>query len=224
MKHSDQNRTSRCARWLVAAGLFNFLACFPFATVDVRCAEVSPSSTSIDEGQLAKILKNYENLRTLDADFRQTKLLSEMKLKLKSSGHVHVDRARDQVVWEIRKPARMRVQIVKDAIEIESGAGDNHSVQKYQLSALPADRQTQDLGVLISWMKLEPKKLAAAYNITVPQAGNCYDFVPKSSGSAFQRMELHLDAKRNISQIKIFEKSGDELLIEFDSPRIVSGT
>jgi outer membrane lipoprotein-sorting protein len=182
------------------------------------CASAGPSESSVSEGELTEKLRFYATLGSLEADFHQVKDLRELGMQMKSEGRLTLRRP-DSVIWEVTKPARVRVELGSAGVRITSGDGQAASVQTFSADQMPKDRDASSLHDLVAWLKLDAHVLAAQYTIT-KTTGDHFVFTPKKSGP-FKTMEMDLSRAGHLEKLILNETSGDRMTLTFGRPRMI---
>ncbi len=174
--------------------------------------------TSVTETQLGEKLRFYAGIATLEADFHQVKDLKELGMQMKSEGRLTLRRP-DTVIWEIRKPAHVKVELDLKGIRITSGDGRAATVQAFSADQMPKDQDASSLHDLVAWLKLDAHALAEQYTIT-KTTENHFDFAPKKAGP-FRSMEMDLSKAGQLEKLTLNETSGDRMILSFERPRVI---
>jgi len=181
------------------------------------CSASVARATPVSEAALAEKLKFYASIRTFEADFKQRKELREMGMEMKSEGRLTLRRP-STVIWEILKPARVKVELGTKEIKITSGEGANATVQSFSSDQLPDDKGASSMRDLVAWLKLDAKALSEQYVITKTPADR-YLFEPRKPGP-FLSMEMALSKKGHLETLVLNETSGDRMTLTFAKPRV----
>lgn len=188
------------------------------------CSAAAAETTSVTEAQLAEHLRLYSTIKTLEADFHQVKDLRELGMQMKSEGRLTLRRP-DAVTWEVRKPARVKVELDPNGMRITSGEGKTATVQTFSTAQMGAsmsgDKDASSLRDLVAWLKLDAHALAEQYAIATT-GGNRFFFTPKKPGP-IASMEMELAKAGHLSKLVLNESSGDRMTLEFSRPKIVKG-
>ncbi len=182
------------------------------------CVTALASETPVTETQLAEKLRYYARIANLEADFHQVKDLKELGMQMKSEGRLTLRRP-DSVVWEITRPAPVRVDLGNGKIRIQSGEGASATVQNFSADQMPKDKDASSLRDLVAWLRLDAHALAEQYAITRTTADH-FVFAPKKTGP-FRTMEMDLSKSGHLEKLVLNEVSGDRMTLTFGPPRVV---
>ncbi|MBS1961834.1 MAG: outer membrane lipoprotein carrier protein LolA [Bdellovibrionales bacterium] len=186
--------------------------------------------TPVSETALAEKLRFYASIKTLETDFHQVKDLRDLGMQMKSEGRLTLRRP-DAVIWEVRKPARVKVELDSKGIRITSGEGKSATVQTFSSSEMSAqmqkDKATSSLHDLVAWLKLDAHALSEQYAITTTgtdaRGQSRFVFTPKKPGP-FASMEMELAKAGHLAKLVLNEASGDRMTLEFARPKVVKGS
>ena len=181
------------------------------------CIVFAASESPVTETQLAEKLRFYATIGTLEADFHQVKDLKELGMKMTSEGRLILKRT-DSVIWEVTKPARVKVELGTTGIRITSGEGATATVQNFPIEQMPNDKNTSSLHDLVAWLKLDAHALSTEYTITKTTSDH-FVFTPKKVGP-FKSMEMDLSGAGHLERLVLNETSGDEMIMTFARPRV----
>lgn len=182
------------------------------------CSVSADSEGTVSEAALTEKLRFYASIRSLEADFKQLKELREMDMEMRSEGRLTLKRP-DTVIWEVLKPARVKVELGAKEIRITSGEGPAASREIYSVDQMPGDKGASSLRDLVAWLKLDAHALHEQYAITRSSNGN-YVFVPRKAGP-FRSMEMNLAKAGHLETLILNESSGDRMTLKFAKPRVV---
>jgi len=169
----------------------------------------------VDLATLQKALKSYQSIDRLDVDFKQTKILKDINLELKSEGHLTV-KAPDQVEWKIVKPEPLTVTLEQQKVTVKSSSG----TQSYQQSENPSTKDRESYATLLTWLKLDAGAIADKYNVT-ELAKNHYRFVSKDPHEAMiKALEMEMAPDNHVSKLIFDEVSGDQMRLAFGKPKV----
>lgn len=195
-----------------------------FSHAEGKAKEHSAGSSqvqTITEEALAKRLHFYQSFSQLKVNFKQVKILKDLKLKLHSEGRLQVIRP-DQVIWEVIQPSKILVKLNQKVIEVTSGEGAGASTQKWKISDMPKEKDAKSLGSLIAWLQLDSHALSQQYQITSSRA-QTFEFIPRDmSSSPFVKLNMTLAQGGHLKSLVIDETSGDEIQIDFGTPQLIS--
>lgn len=174
----------------------------------------------VTEKELADSLRMYQSIASLDVTFKQTKILKNLDLQLKSEGRLQIFRTQHRIIWQIFKPSPVVVQLDQKEIRIESGVGKDLQKQVFKISDAPSDKATQSIRSLVTWLNLDATALAEQYSIFALKT-KAYRFIPKEKSiSPFQGLDMYLAEDGQLNRLVMNELSGDSLDIEFGKPRL----
>jgi outer membrane lipoprotein-sorting protein len=176
------------------------------------------AETPVTENELATKLRYYSSIRALEADFRQVKNLREMGMQMKSEGRLTLRRP-DSVIWEVTKPARVKVELTSAGIRITSGEGTTATVQSFSAAQMPKDGDALGLHDLVAWLRLDAHALSEQYTITRTTTDH-FIFAPKKIGP-FKTMEMDLSGAGQLTKLVLNESSGDQMTLQFGKPHLL---
>ncbi|MEQ1876501.1 MAG: hypothetical protein ABL958_07635, partial [Bdellovibrionia bacterium] len=102
--------------------------------------------------------------------------------------------------------------------ELKMSSGGTEQVLK--LSQLGGQKESQSLARLIAWLELDAEKISQRYNV-FESGKSGLRFKPKDAAmDPFSDLELTLDGSGFLTGLKINERSGDRLEIDFGRPVI----
>lgn len=163
--------------------------------------------------ELKTLFQPYASVSELDVDFRQTKTIRGLKTPLKSTGHLKV-RQPDLVEWTVLKPSYLQARMQGRKMTLTTGQGENQRTQ-----AVP-ESETGSLSALVAWMRFDVEQLAKDYTVT-ELGSNWYSFVPQKPESApLNKIDVELGPERKLKTLVLHEKSGDQIEIAFESPKV----
>ncbi len=183
------------------------------------CTALAAAEFKVSEAELGEKLRFYTTFQSLEADFHQVKDLKEMGLQMKSEGRLTLKRP-DTVVWEVTKPAHVKVELGAAGIRITTGEGVSATIQNYPADQMPKEGDGASLHDLVAWLKLDAHALANQYAITRTNADH-FIFAPKKNGP-FKTMEMDLSGAGHLEKLILHEASGDQMTLRFGKPRIIS--
>lgn len=170
-------------------------------------------STTAWAGDFRSALKNYRDMERLDVAFQQTKTLKDIDVTIKSSGSLTVQMP-DRVEWRILKPSPLTVEISKDHITMNDGAGRN----RIAADSIPAAQRAQFFA-LFDWLRMDADAILQSYRVEKSAEGR-FALVPLKPDAFLLGMNITLNTKGHVETMRLLEKSGDELLFEFGKPKI----
>jgi outer membrane lipoprotein-sorting protein len=191
---------------------------FPIFASLILGVTLCAADTPVTEAQLGEKLRFYAGIATLESDFHQVKDLKELGMQMKSEGRLTLKRP-DSVIWEIRKPAHVKVELDLKKIRITSGDGASATVQTFTADQMPKDKDASSLRDLVAWLKLDAHALADQYVITKTTEDH-FNFAPKKTGP-FRTMEMDLSKAGHLKTLTLNETSGDRMILSFERPRVL---
>lgn len=179
-------------------------------------AFVGAASTSVTKPELEKALGFYQSIKRLEVDFKQTKILKDIQLELKSEGHMTMILP-DHVQWKILKPEPMTVDLEQQKITIRSSAGN----QTFSQADNPSARDRKSFSTMLSWLKLDASAIMSQYDVQRPAARR-FRFVAKDKDEPLLKsIELALTPAGHVATLLFQEISGDEIRLEFSKPKVI---
>jgi hypothetical protein len=170
----------------------------------------------VDVSELRKALRFYQSIERLEVDFKQTKILKDIALELKSEGRMTLSLPH-RVQWKILKPQPLTVELEQQKVTIQSAT----ATQTFSQSENPSAKDRKNFETMLSWLKLDPDAIAANYFIS-KIAENQYRFVSQeTSDPVFKALEMELLPAGHVSKLRFQESSGDEIRIQFSKPVVV---
>jgi len=147
--------------------------------------------------QLQESLKKYQGLERLEVDFKQTKHFKDMDVKIESQGHLSV-RPPGHVVWEVRKPAPVKLELTPETLD----------------KIPPAHRR--EMQALIDWLKLDAKAIHERFFVYPMK--DVFEFQSRDPNSLFTRIFMDLNRAGHVDKLQFVEKSGDQIDFHFSKP------
>lgn len=141
------------------------------------------------------------------SSFKQIKVVKEMGLELPSEGNLEV-KTLSEAVWQINKPAYLKVEITPSEIRMYSEANGTPRVIK-KSAAHASD------GTWLNLLMEEPEEVLKHFQITELSARK-FKLIPKSIKQGFDSMEVEFLANAKIKELFIQENKDDSLRIFFD--------
>lgn len=190
--------------------------------IAVQVQNFSAAAGQLSEAELTEKLKFYRSIAQLEVPFTQIKILTSLKMRLKSEGLLKLTRP-DQVVWEINKPSHLQVKLTEHEVRIESGAGEDLSVQTWKKEDMPKESPSGEgsLHGLVAWLQLDAHLLSQQYQI-LSLGPRTFLFEPRENKqNAFKNLKMTLDSGGHLKILVIHENSGDEIQIQFGNPKVV---
>lgn len=177
------------------------------------------SSGRAEPAAMDKVFKYYQDLKTFDANFKQTKLLSQEKLELKSEGTLRVSLGHG-LLYEIKSPGRLTVFLDQDKLEIHAGEGAAATVSRYALSGGEySEKIAENLHELTALLAMNRQELAKTYEVTEDKATPGTLALTPKVARQFSRVVMVVEPAAWIKRIEIEERSGDRMVLDFEAPR-----
>lgn len=171
------------------------------------------AAESVAVEDLRTALKQYQGMESLEVDFKQTKSLKDMDFKIESEGHMSLQMP-DLVRWQLNKPSPLKVELNRDTITMETGGKSN----RVETKDIPPAQRREFLNML-NWLKLDADSIAALY--TVNRLGpDAFEFIARDQNAMFKTLEMNLNKSGHVKSMRFKEKSGDEMLLRFDKPKV----
>jgi hypothetical protein len=190
------------------------MVCLPCLSFTSACA----AENDANFGALKQSLAVYQNLATLEVGFIQKKSLSSIGTTLESSGRLKITDHPKLIVWEILKPAPLRIELRDSKMKIITAPGSkNESVQLLDANEGGAKGSAAQ-AELSAWMSLDANSISDQYNITQKNK-NEFEFHPKGK-SAFSSINVKLTRLGNLQDLNLHEVSGDTLALTFGKPQL----
>jgi hypothetical protein len=165
----------------------------------------------LSESEFAVILGKYRQFSRIDVHFSQVKHIPDLGLKLLSDGKLIVIHP-STVIWQIHKPDLLKVVINTQEISMQSGLNE---IERWPLDQVP-EKMASDLKEMILWLKFDAQALYKHFTI-YSKGDHDYSLIPrKNAAGSFTSMEMMLGSQGNVKRMKMVEKSGDFIDIQFD--------
>jgi outer membrane lipoprotein-sorting protein len=179
-------------------------------------------ATELGEKDLTSVLHYYENLKSLQVPFTQVKTMRSLDMTLTSSGILKLQKNPQKIVWDILKPAPVRVILTNAQIEIINNPGlKTEQVQILKMDSIPtagANADSKNFASLAAWLDLDAKTLARDYYVE-KKSNSLYEFTPKEKGKTpFEKLDMTLHPPGPLEKLVIHELSQDEVEIRFGKP------
>jgi hypothetical protein len=187
------------------------------ASLSARSAVAVP----VTEQELAAKLRFYAKIGTLETDFHQVKVLKELGMEMKSEGRLTLKRP-DSVVWEVTKPAPVKVELGRAGVRITNGEGASARVENFPTAEMPKEGSASSLHDLVAWLRLDAHALSTQYAIA-KTAPDHFIFTPKKPGP-FRTMEMDLSQDGHLKKLVLNEATGDQMRLTFAKPRVMRAT
>jgi len=204
-------------RMLVPVAII-FLAAISFA--DAPATEPSGPTTQGTIDLLQGIQDKLQTVRTVEADFVETKLLALLNHKLTIRGHLALQRP-DRLIWIVRQPVRYAIRI--DGDEVRQWDEDTNRVDVIHLGGDPTFKAVSYQ--MKSWFLGNYKALGDSYNVYVnTRRPVSLQFQPKS-GSMVAGMLTRIDLTfqedtHYVDSMSVEESSGDTTSVQFVNAQV----
>lgn len=174
-----------------------------------------PAGT-LSKADFARLLENYQKFSRMDVPFSQTKNITGLGLQLRSQGSLTVIRP-DTVIWLLNKPDFLKVLINAQEISLQSG---KHEPERWPLAQIP-EKMAANLQEMILWLKFDAEALYQQFHISAHGDHNFSFKRRKNVGaeSGFTSLDMVFGPGKNVRQMRMVEKSGDFIDIQFDEPK-----
>jgi outer membrane lipoprotein-sorting protein len=167
---------------------------------------------SVDDA-LAKVFEARKSIKTLQADFRQTRIIGLLASEVKSKGHLTLV-SPNRLRWDLEPPDAVTYWIGPEGLAMANQDG----VTKVGKAA--AGRFASVLGDLLVMLGGDMRKLRKRYRLSVSEADGRFVLEAKPTQGSVKKhvSKLRLEAGKKlwqVSRIEIHEKSGDQSIIDF---------
>jgi len=194
-----------------------FLAAQSLSMPFLSAHAAEPEVTQVD---LARALAFYRNVKSLEVGFEQRKMLKSIGMNIDSSGVLRIDRKPPKIVWTIHKPAPLQVVLTEQEIRITSDYGKPHAHVQVIRTQDAAAGENKKMSAMYSWLRLDAAALHREYRV-IKKADAVYRFTPRQSkDSPFTAMIMHLGVKGVLKGLRLEERSGDSIQINFAEPKV----
>mgnify|MGYP003387093472 CR=1 FL=1 len=171
-------------------------------------------SSYLQADEIHRLLKNISKPTLTTGQFEQSKYIKDLSVTLKTSGtyKIYKYNADDfKVIWNIQSPEKMNV-----CIDTERFVFENLATKKKNILKLDELSQNDSSGLskLIHLIKLNPKEITTHFNIQ-KQTGDLLIIPKQENQFSFLNAVVSLDKLKNLKQMKLKEKSGDQLEMRF---------
>lgn len=166
--------------------------------------------------ELKRVLAYYQSIEQLDVDFKQTKILKDINMKLESEGHLTL-KFPDRVEWKVTKPQAMLVELENQKIKITSASGS----QSFSQNENPSAKDRRSFESILNWLRLDADGIYQRYIINSASKRR-YNFVAKDkSEPVIKALDMELTGNGHLAKLVFHEVSGDEIHILFNKPKVV---
>ena len=175
---------------------------------------VAPSVAAgdVDEA-LDKITKARAKIKTLQAPFKQTRVIGLLASEVKSKGKLTLVRP-DRLRWDLHPPDDVTYWIGPEGLAMKNKDGVT------KIGKASANKFAAVLGDLMIMLGGDMKKLKARYALSVEEDGDKLHLTAKPKAKEVKkhisRLELYTGSDASIIRsVEIHEKSGDSSVIVF---------
>lgn len=170
------------------------------------------TADSVDDA-LAKVFAARKNIKTLQADFVQTRVIGLLASEVKSKGRLTLV-SPNRLRWDLKPPDAVTYWIGPEGLAMANEDG----VTKVGKAA--AGRFASVLGDLLVMLGGDMRKLRNRYQLSVSEEEGRFVLEAKPTQKDVKKhvAKLQLEAGKKlwqVTRIEIHEKSGDKSLIEF---------
>jgi outer membrane lipoprotein carrier protein len=174
----------------------------------IVCGVIPEVSNALD------IWQKYTKLKTLSAEFTQSKELKSIGVNLKSKGTLSFDRP-NYFEWKVIEPKNFVFMYKNASITLmEAGkvlkSADSANFDKKMLDAITH---------LKAWMMIDQKFIEENYNIQKITA-ETYEFTPKDKVKMFKSILIEMGKNYPIKKISLTEATNDVIVIEFTKTKM----
>lgn len=160
-------------------------------------------------GNIKDYWEKYKNLIEIKTEFKQTKRIKEVPILIKTQGKMKFKKP-DLLEWHVTRPSQIKIIFTKSEVTfIENGKTNTLDLNKIGR----ASKLFKPIEHLKAWLKLDYSFLVKNYKIENKKLRS-FKFLPKKEGP-FAALLLTLNKKGLIKNLKVNEKGGDTLFIEF---------
>ncbi len=180
----------------------------------IFCTLSLHSFAEIPTDALEKLFYKQQQAKEFQASFVQKKSIKSIDVILESNGKMKV--ATEKIIWEVFSPSHLTVIIAKDKITITSGDDPkNEKTETYDRNQI-GNKNFSYIEDLFSVWKLEWEALQKRYSVkSYDLKAKTILLAPNTAGGNMQSIEIKLGANDLLQTVKLYEKSGDYMVIDF---------
>jgi len=172
----------------------------------------------LSDKEVADKLRFYERIDRLSAPFKQTKTLKEIGIALDSKGRIEIERP-SKVRWIVEQPSPITVTVDGKKVSLESESGSEKKKEQWDLGSVSDERLSKALVGMLAWMRLDVATIQSSYTIT-EMAGGALRAVPRDTSAVpFKALVFRIHKDGHLDSLRLEEVSGDEIAIDFGTPR-----
>jgi hypothetical protein len=202
--------------------LFSMLQQFFLAVLVVMpCAILPPRALAKQNSEanydLASDLQYYKNVQRLEAQFKQTKTLTNLGIDLVSTGSFTLEKSEHpQVTWQMDTPAFIKFVITPSSI-----VSFDQPNQKEGKTLL--DNQsvaTRMLRPIFAWLSMDSQQIKQDFIVHKLHADQ-FTLTAKDAASAtIAKITMQLGKDKLLKNLTLLEKSKDKITISFFNTKV----
>lgn len=195
-------------------GKCQFLMSVLLGALLLHSRALAAESLYLQVDEIQHLFKSISKPTLISGQFVQSKLIKDLSVTLNTSGSYKIYKysADDfKVIWNIQSPEKMNI-----CIDSERFVFENLTAKKKNTLKLDELSQNDSSGLskLIHLIKLNPKEISTHFNIQKLNLDLL--IIPKQENQfSFLNAVVSLDKFKNLKQLKLNEKSGDQLEMKF---------
>lgn len=172
-------------------------------------------ATPLSTDQLAKELGHLQGFKKLNADFVQTRFVSDWGAEIRTTGQFSIQTTPEEIVlWEILTPSYTAMRMKKQRLDLRT------DTNKGSWQAIDNKKMQEQMRNVFAWLGMNLKSLEKDFEISKTKERE-FRLVPKNKKSIFKNMDLFLGPSKQINKIVMHESSSDRIQILFANTRIV---
>ncbi len=176
---------------------------------------VAASSTSLTLDQFNQEFGHLQNLKTLSADFKQTRSVKSWGTEVKTSGRFSVFGDHNkQVLWEITDPTYTAMKMQPEGLFVKVS-----EQKEAPWKPLKNSKMEKQMKSVFSWLRFDGTTLLQEFNVQKINDRE-YQLTPKKKGFPFSQIAISLHAKKHVREILMQEPNADSIRIEFSNTQI----
>ncbi len=196
----------------------SWIAAFLLLAPSLLAAKVETGRPLSDQ-EVADRLRFYERIDRLTAPFKQTKTMKEIGIALDSKGLIEIERP-SKVRWIVEQPSPMTVTVDGKQISLESMSGGEKRKEQWDLASVSDERLSKSLVGMLAWMRLDVATIQSSYTISEMTSGALRAIPRDASAVPFKALVFRIHKDGHLDTLRLEEVSGDEIAIDFGTPRI----
>lgn len=164
--------------------------------------------------QISQEFKHFKNIKKLDSQFKQVRLVKEWETEVVTNGRFQINRTKNKsLLWEITHPSYMAVSMKPDGLLFKT----EEKSDKWK--ALGNAKMADQLKSLFSWLAFDVEALHQDFIVSKTKNDE-FQLTPKNKAMTFQKIIISLDGKRLVKKIKMFEANQDSIDISFSKTQL----